>query len=248
MMRCRGWGLSVEEVAATLAEDVAERQAYVTGALSTRLFREDCAMRDPTASAFEGAGSLRRYTAALRKLFVPGSARVTLLDVRVLDPRRFQLRVRARARAVAGDGGAAAVADAAAAAAAAAADADAAEQVAWEGKLNVPFEPCFEPYTSVITMTLDDDGLIKEHDVRTARPQAPVGRSIDSFRSLTRARPRRCTCRRRGRSRPRRCSTQWTSSARRRGRTTPQARRPSASSASSASPPSSSVTPLLAGG
>ncbi len=68
---------------AILARDLQEGQYFVTGALTTEVWADDCRFRDPTNNVV----GLARYITALGLLFDPASSRVELLSAAVTGPR-----------------------------------------------------------------------------------------------------------------------------------------------------------------
>ena len=73
---------SAEEIVATLREDVATRQYFVTGELTEAIFASDCRFVDPTTDV----RGLERYLRAVRALFDERRSSVRLIgDLRVVD-------------------------------------------------------------------------------------------------------------------------------------------------------------------
>jgi len=71
-----------EEIVATLREDVATRQYFVTGELTEAIFASDCRFVDPTTDV----RGLERYLRAVRALFDERRSSVRLIgDLRVVD-------------------------------------------------------------------------------------------------------------------------------------------------------------------
>jgi len=71
--------LTIEEVKEVLAGDLAERQYFVTGQLTRRIFADDCRFIDPT----NDTTGLDRYLKALDNLFDPARSSVELQDIRI---------------------------------------------------------------------------------------------------------------------------------------------------------------------
>lgn len=73
---------SAEEIVATLREDVATRQYFVTGELTEAIFARDCRFVDPTTDV----RGLERYLRAVRALFDERRSSVRLIgDLRLVD-------------------------------------------------------------------------------------------------------------------------------------------------------------------
>ena len=73
---------SAEEIVATLREDVATRQYFVTGELTEAIFASDCRFVDPTTDV----RGLERYLRAVRALFDERRSSVRLIgDLRLVD-------------------------------------------------------------------------------------------------------------------------------------------------------------------
>lgn len=71
-----------EEIVATLREDVATRQYFVTGELTEAIFARDCRFVDPTTDV----RGLERYLRAVRALFDERRSSVRLIgDLRLVD-------------------------------------------------------------------------------------------------------------------------------------------------------------------
>lgn len=70
-------GLSIAALAEVVCNDVAKRQYYVTGRLSTAIYADDCYFDGPDPDM--PVRSLRRYTDALRGLFDPELSKFELL-------------------------------------------------------------------------------------------------------------------------------------------------------------------------
>ena len=90
-------GLSLSAIAARLSRDLTQgtkgRGGYfVTGDLSTELFRDDCVFVDPTNSVT----SLSRYANALRILFDPEQSSVKLIEPLVVNERERTISGRVR--------------------------------------------------------------------------------------------------------------------------------------------------------
>lgn len=91
--------LSLEEVAARLTRDLTEGAHknggyFITGDLSTDIFRDDCVFSDPTNEV----KSLSRYQNALRILFDPTLSQVQLLSPLVIDQQERTIAGRIRSR------------------------------------------------------------------------------------------------------------------------------------------------------
>ena len=77
-----GGGRRAEETVATLREDVATRQYFVTGELTEAIFARDCRFVDPTTDV----RGLERYLRAVRALFDERRSSVRLIgDLRLVD-------------------------------------------------------------------------------------------------------------------------------------------------------------------
>jgi hypothetical protein len=91
--------LSLEEVAARLTRDLTEGAHkkggyFITGDISTDIFRDDCVFSDPTNEV----KSLSRYQNALRILFDPTVSQVQLLSPLVIDQQERTISGRIRSR------------------------------------------------------------------------------------------------------------------------------------------------------
>jgi len=75
-------------VAAVLEGDLRDKQYFVTGRLTTAIFRDDCRFRDPTNDIV----GLARYLTALGLLFDPANSRVRLLSIAVTGPREVRAK------------------------------------------------------------------------------------------------------------------------------------------------------------
>jgi len=90
-------GLSLSEMASRLSHDLAEGSTgeggyFVSGDISTQLFRDDCKFVDPTNSV----SSLSRYQNALKILFDPKQSFVEVLEPLQIDESKNQITARIR--------------------------------------------------------------------------------------------------------------------------------------------------------
>lgn len=94
-------GLSLQEIASRLSNDLTQGATgqggyFLTGDLSTEIFRDDCIFQDPT----NRVSSLSQYQTALRILFDPHSSVVELIEPLQLNesssPRTITGRIRSR--------------------------------------------------------------------------------------------------------------------------------------------------------
>lgn len=79
-------GLPIEEVRDILARDLAERQYFVSGNLTSEVFADDARFTDPTNDVV----GLARYTRALDLLFDPAHSAVRLKGIRVTGPSTIE--------------------------------------------------------------------------------------------------------------------------------------------------------------
>jgi hypothetical protein len=75
-------GLSADEVAAILKEDLVTGQYFVTGNLTREVFDDNCRFKDPT----NDVRGLSRYLTALGLLFDPKDSFVRLTSISVTSP------------------------------------------------------------------------------------------------------------------------------------------------------------------
>jgi hypothetical protein len=75
-------GLSADEVAAILKEDLVTGQYFVTGNLTREVFDDNCRFKDPT----NDVRGLSRYLTALGLLFDPKDSFVRLTSIAVTSP------------------------------------------------------------------------------------------------------------------------------------------------------------------
>lgn len=79
-------GLSADEVAAILKEDLVTGQYFVTGNLTREVFDDNCRFKDPT----NDVRGLSRYLTALGLLFDPKDSEVKLTNIEVTSPTTIE--------------------------------------------------------------------------------------------------------------------------------------------------------------
>jgi hypothetical protein len=79
-------GLSLTEVAQIITQDFEERQYYVTGRLSKRIYADDCFFDAPDPDM--PVRGLRKYVDAISHLFEHRSSKVDLLSIQELPNRK----------------------------------------------------------------------------------------------------------------------------------------------------------------
>ena len=79
-------GLSADEVAAILKEDLVTGQYFVTGNLTREVFDDNCRFKDPT----NDVRGLSRYLTALGLLFDPKDSEVALTKIEVTSPTTIE--------------------------------------------------------------------------------------------------------------------------------------------------------------
>ncbi|KAL7536215.1 hypothetical protein ACHAWF_005398 [Thalassiosira exigua] len=94
-------GLSLAEIASRLSRDLVEGSTgkggyFISGDISTQLFRDDCEFTDPTNTV----SSLSRYQNALQILFDPENSFVQLLEPLKVDESRNVITARIRSGGV----------------------------------------------------------------------------------------------------------------------------------------------------
>ena len=94
-------GLSLNEIASRLSHDLVDgangRGGYfISGDISTQIFRDDCTFIDPTNSV----SSLSRYQNALKILFDPEQSYVQLVEPLKTDESRREISARIRSGGV----------------------------------------------------------------------------------------------------------------------------------------------------
>jgi len=94
-------GLSLSELASRLSHDLVEGSNgeggyFISGDISTQLFRDDCTFVDPTNSV----SSLSRYQNALKILFDPERSYVQLVEPLTIDENKKQITARIRSGGV----------------------------------------------------------------------------------------------------------------------------------------------------
>ena len=94
-------GLSLSEIATQLAHDLVDGSSgkggyFISGDISTQIFRDDCTFIDPTNSV----NSLSRYQKALTILFDPSQSHVELLEELRIDNNRNTITAKVRSDGV----------------------------------------------------------------------------------------------------------------------------------------------------
>ena len=94
-------GLSLSEIATQLAHDLVDGSTgkggyFISGDMSTQIFRDDCTFIDPTNSV----NSLSRYQKALTILFDPSQSHVELLEELQIDNNRNTIMAKVRSDGV----------------------------------------------------------------------------------------------------------------------------------------------------
>jgi hypothetical protein len=94
-------GLSLSEIATQLAHDLVYGSSgkggyFISGDISTQIFRDDCTFIDPTNSV----NSLSRYQKALTILFDPSQSHVELLEDLQIDKNRNTITAKVRSDGV----------------------------------------------------------------------------------------------------------------------------------------------------
>ncbi|KAL7529424.1 hypothetical protein ACHAXR_002960 [Thalassiosira sp. AJA248-18] len=90
-------GLSLSEIASRLSHDLVEGSTgkggyFVSGDMSTQIFRDDCAFIDPTNSV----SSLSKYQTALKILFDPEQSFVKLLEPLEIEESKKEITAKIR--------------------------------------------------------------------------------------------------------------------------------------------------------
>eukprot|EP00245_Coleochaete_scutata_P003909 TRINITY_DN15961_c0_g1_i1.p1 TRINITY_DN15961_c0_g1~~TRINITY_DN15961_c0_g1_i1.p1 ORF type:complete len:252 (+),score=43.32 TRINITY_DN15961_c0_g1_i1:27-782(+) len=72
----------IEEIKGIIAGDIAERQYFITGKLTTAIFSENCRFKDPT----NDTTGLRKYLDVVNILFDPATSSHELISIEVNSP------------------------------------------------------------------------------------------------------------------------------------------------------------------
>mmetsp|Transcript_27102 Transcript_27102/g.37563 ORF Transcript_27102/g.37563 Transcript_27102/m.37563 type:complete len:313 (+) Transcript_27102:96-1034(+) len=86
------YGLAIADIKGILEEDFKERNYYVTGKLSRRIYADNCYFDSPDPDT--PVTGLRKYVDAISHLFDHKTSKVQLLDIKVLDDRRIAAKWR----------------------------------------------------------------------------------------------------------------------------------------------------------
>lgn len=136
VQRRRKWcNLPMDERVRIIRDDFVRRQYYVTGRLSTALYRDDCLFDGPDPDG--RVRGVRKFCDAAAGLFDVRLSRVDLIDIYV-DPRGQQTSASSAADVVVAE---------------------------WrlEGALKLPWRPLIKAYTGSTEYSFDAEGLVHTH-------------------------------------------------------------------------------------